>query len=74
MRCCFADEGGGLSLATFSLKAGFYNWQVSRMPEGIMAKIIEFYIPKEFRKSAKWVPVEQCGQVIEFTLPPKKSA
>jgi len=53
LRCCFADEGGGLS---------------------IMAKIIEFYIPKEFRKSAKWVPVEQRGQVIEFTLPPKKSA
>jgi hypothetical protein len=38
---------------------------------GIMAKIIEFYIPKDFYKIAKWVPAEKRGQVIEFSLPKK---
>jgi hypothetical protein len=36
-----------------------------------MAKIIEFYIPKDFRKIATWVPLERRGQVIEFSLPKK---
>ena len=39
-----------------------------------MAKVIEFYIPKDFRPSAKWVPAENRGQVIEFTSRPKKTA
>ncbi len=38
-----------------------------------MAKVIEFYIPKGFRKNARWIEVEKRGQVIEFCLP-KKSA
>ena len=38
-----------------------------------MAKLIEFYIPKRFRKDAKWVPAEKRGQVIEFG-PRRKSA
>jgi hypothetical protein len=41
------------------------------VPEGIMAKIIEFYIPKGFSKIAKWVPPERRGEVIEFSLPTK---
>lgn len=36
-----------------------------------MAKIIEFYIPKDFRRNAK-TPVKR-GELIEFQLP-KKSA
>ena len=36
-----------------------------------MAKIIEFYIPKGFRKITKWVPAERRGEVIEFSLPTK---
>ncbi len=40
----------------------------------VMAKIIEFYVPKDFRKGARWVPAEKRGQVIEFYLPSKKSA
>jgi hypothetical protein len=36
-----------------------------------MAKIIEFYIPKDFHPGAKQVPVSQRGQVIEFCLPKK---
>jgi len=39
-----------------------------------MAKIIEFYIPDSFRKNGKWVPAEERGKVIEFSLPAKKSA
>ena len=38
-----------------------------------MAKLIEFYIPKRFRKSAKWVPAEARGRVIEFQ-PQRKTA
>jgi hypothetical protein len=36
-----------------------------------VAKIIEFYIPKDFRRKAK--PAENRGQVIEFYVP-RKSA
>jgi hypothetical protein len=39
-----------------------------------MAKIIEFYIPINFRKNDKWIPVEERGKIIEFILPTKKSA
>jgi hypothetical protein len=39
-----------------------------------MAKIIEFHIPKDFRKGARWVSSDKRGQVIEFTPRPKKSA
>jgi hypothetical protein len=38
---------------------------------GAMAKIIEFYIPKDFH--AKVRTADKCGEVIEFRLP-KKSA
>lgn len=34
---------------------------------GIMAKVIEFYIPDNFRKKAKWVSPEQWGKVIGTT-------
>ena len=38
------------------------------------AKLIEFYIPKNFRKSVQWVSPEQRGKIIEFASPIKKSA
>ena len=38
-----------------------------------MAKIIEFYVPKDFRKSGKRVVAEQRGRLIPF-FHPKKSA
>jgi hypothetical protein len=31
-----------------------------------MAKVIEFYIPDNFRRRVKWVSPEQRGKVIEF--------
>jgi hypothetical protein len=39
-----------------------------------VAKVIEFYIPNNFRKSAKWAPPEQRGKMIEFASQIKKSA
>jgi hypothetical protein len=39
-----------------------------------MAKVIEFYIPKDFRKKTQPSASEKLGQLIEFSLPPKKSA
>jgi hypothetical protein len=36
-----------------------------------MAKIIEFHIPKDFRRNTK--PIEKRGELIEFRLP-RKSA
>ena len=39
-----------------------------------MAKIIEFYIPKDFRKSGLQIASEKRGQVIEFASRPKKTA
>jgi len=39
-----------------------------------MAKVIEFYVPKNFRNSLTWAPQVQCGKVIEFCLQTKKSA
>jgi len=39
-----------------------------------VAKVIEFYIPNNFRKSVKWVSPEQRGKIVEFVSQPKKSA
>ena len=33
-----------------------------------MSNVIEFYVPKNFRSSRKWVPEQQLGKVIEFCL------
>jgi hypothetical protein len=38
-----------------------------------MAKVIEFYIPKNFHKEVRWSSRDERGRVIEFSLP-KKSA
>jgi hypothetical protein len=39
-----------------------------------MAKVIEFYVPKNFRRQLNWAPQLQCGKVIEFCSQTKKSA
>jgi len=39
-----------------------------------VAKIIEFYIPKRLVNNVKWIPPQNRGRIIEFTLPAKKSA
>lgn len=45
-----------------------------RIEEVVMAKVIEFYVPKNFRKPLKWAPALRCGTIIEFCSPTKKSA
>jgi hypothetical protein len=42
--------------------------------EATMAKIIEFRVPDNFVKPAKWVPEDQRGKVVEFPTQQKKSA
>ncbi len=39
-----------------------------------MAKVIEFYIPKNFRKSLRAVAQPQLGKIIEFCPQTRKSA
>jgi hypothetical protein len=39
-----------------------------------MARVIEFYIPTRFHKQAKWIPLPQRGQVVEFQAAISKSA
>jgi hypothetical protein len=40
-----------------------------------MAKVIEFYIPRTFRKAPKWsARPDKRGKLIEFRVPEKKSA
>lgn len=38
-----------------------------------MAKVIEFYVPKNFRKPLKYATALYCGKIIEFGAPSKKS-
>jgi hypothetical protein len=51
-------------------------WPTERneIKEVVMAKVIEFYVPKNFRKRLKWAPALRCGKVVEFCSPTKKSA
>jgi len=39
-----------------------------------MAKVVEFYIPKNFRRPMKWVPELDRGKVLAFCPQTKKSA
>jgi hypothetical protein len=40
-----------------------------------MAKVIEFFVPNRFRKRAtKWIPIEEYGKIIPFSLPREKPA
>jgi hypothetical protein len=39
-----------------------------------MAKILEFYMPSNFRKNDKWISLQERGKIFEFSLPAKKSA
>ena len=39
-----------------------------------MAKVIEFYVPKNFQKPLKYAPAVHNGKIIEFSSTAKKSA
>jgi hypothetical protein len=40
----------------------------------VMAKVIGFYVPKNFRNRLNWAPQLHGGKVIEFRPQTKKSA
>jgi hypothetical protein len=42
--------------------------------EVVMAKVVEFYVPKNFRKPSKRAPELHYGKIIEFCSQTKKSA
>jgi hypothetical protein len=46
----------------------------TEVKEIVMAKVIEFYIPKNFRKQLRAVAQPQLGKVIEFCAQTKRSA
>ena len=39
-----------------------------------MSKVIEFYVPKNYRPQLKWVPEFEVGKVIEFPSESKITA
>jgi hypothetical protein len=53
---------------------GVWPTERNEIKEVVMAKVIEFYVPKNFRKPLKWAPQLQLGRVIEFCSLTKKSA
>lgn len=50
-------------------------WEWKGFPGGRlrMAKVIQFYRPSNFKNDAK-IASQERGKVIEFSVPPKKSA
>ena len=44
------------------------------LQEIVMAKVIEFYLPKNFRKPLRTSPQPQLGKIIEFCSQTKRSA
>ena len=40
----------------------------------VTSKVIEFYVPKNFRNPRQPVFAQELGKIIEFRLPGKKSA
>jgi hypothetical protein len=53
---------------------GVWPTERNEIEEVVMAKVIEFYVPKNFRKPLKWTSALQWGTIIEFCSPTKKSA
>jgi len=40
-----------------------------------MARVIEFYVPQNFKAKRQWVPADERGKVVEFPRPEvRKSA
>jgi hypothetical protein len=39
-----------------------------------VAKVIEFYVPNNFRENVKLVPLEKRGKIIEFVSQMQESA
>jgi len=59
-------------IATSSLS--YEDHQESRTREVAMAKVIEFYIPQNFRRPEKWISELQRGKILELRSQTTKSA
>jgi hypothetical protein len=45
------------------------------MRRWVIAKVIEFYVLQNFKATARWVPADQRGKVVDFpSTPVRKSA
>jgi hypothetical protein len=71
MRSCAACKA---LLRKLRLCVGVWATERNEIKEVVMAKVIEFYVPKNFRKPLKWAPQLQLGRVIEFCSLTRKSA
>jgi hypothetical protein len=69
MRSCAACKA-----LLYKLRMGVWSTERNEIKEVVMAKVIEFYVPKNFRKPLKWAPQLHLGKVIEFCSLTKKSA
>jgi len=70
-----------MRFGTLSMRMGLVAFLKGKLREygggkrkSVMAKVIEFYIPKNFQKTAKRRLHPQYGKIIEFCAQPKKSA
>ena len=55
------------------------NWiaagpQKDEIKDMVMAKVIEFYVPKHFKKPVQGAPQAQSARIIEFCSQTRKSA
>jgi hypothetical protein len=60
--------------SALSVRVGVAGLRVEEKAGMTVAKVIEFYIPNNFRKRVKWVSPERRGKIIEFPSELKKSA
>ena len=61
-------------IATRFWNLGDHDHSRARAKEVAMAKVIEFYIPQNFRRTTKWVPEGQRGIILELRPQTKRSA
>ena len=45
----------------------------SRKRQWVMARVIEFYVPQNFKAKRQWVPADERGKVVEFRGPKSRS-
>ena len=62
------------NIATRSWNLQDHDDSRARAKEVAMAKVIEFYIPQNFRRTTKWVPDAQRGKIVELRPQTNKSA
>jgi hypothetical protein len=67
---CFGHTNGGRVMEDRTT----VHVRIGNQGEMVMAKVIEFYIPKSFRRPFRIAVQPHLGKIIEFRLQTKKSA